>query len=175
MSIRVTSQIRTPDGKLVKFSSTEEAGTRHSIAIDVGEGAIDRGTSLTFGFTRVALGNPANENGKLTSIELWFATIAENVKVGTFSKSGDIFTPRDSVTIGTVAAGTKQTFSDLDMDVVSGDYIGIYYSAGAMEHHATGGSGSYYKAGDQFGAGAQTYAAQPDPAGVFSLYGIGST
>ena len=60
-------------------------------------------------------------------------------KVATFYVvSGNNLSTRDTETIGTVTAGSKQTFSGLNLDVVAGDYIGIYYSDGYIERDDTG-------------------------------------
>lgn len=143
--------------------------------IDIGDAAISRASTLPLGFTRPILANPANATGKLTSVELWFATSATSVKIGTASKSGDNFTIRDYETIGSVTGGSKQTFSSLNINVVVGDYIIIYWAAGTVEYSTAGGSGSYYKSGDQFGLGVQTYTSHPDGSGALSVYGIGIT
>lgn len=143
-------------------------------AIDVGSGATDR-TYSNGGATYTYLdsGNPANDTGTITSFELWMGTNAAGVKVGTFSGSGTTYTSRDVETIGNVTAGSKQTFSGLSCSVSSGDICGWYLASGSFEFDATGGTSSYYKAGDQFGTGAQSYVAQ---AGYrMSLYGIGTT
>lgn len=141
--------------------------------IDIGPDAIDRGTTNPAGYTDVMLDNPANDTGTITKFELWFYNNAGGVKAGTFSRDVANFTPRDYETIGNVTSGSKQTFTDLDCDVTAGDYIGIYYSSGDLEWDNTGYGGDYYKSGDQFDAGEQTYALQSGDAG--SVYGEGAT
>ena len=144
--------------------------------IDIGPGATDRTTEFSPTYTRIDLANPANATGKITLIELWYGPLGNNatgVKVGTFSGSGTSYTPRDFETIGAVIKGSKQTFSGLDCDITSGDFIGLYGTDGSNEGDLSGGTGYMYKAGDQFGAGTQTYT----DAGTltFSVYGTGST
>ena len=142
--------------------------------IDVGSEATDRSGSLTYGYTVVDTANPANASGKLTSIKIFAATNLSNVKVGTLYGTPTTFTSRDSHTIGSVTAGSLQTFSGLDIAVEAGDFIGIYFSAGSIERDTSGGAGSvYYKTGDQFGAGAQSYSALASNA--ISVYGTGET
>ncbi|MFA5379669.1 MAG: hypothetical protein WC455_28180 [Dehalococcoidia bacterium] len=138
--------------------------------IDIGSAAIDRTSNFGSTYTRIAINNPANATGKLTSIEIWANTNQTGVVVGTLSGSGTSYTPRDSEYLGAVTAGSKQTFSGLNIDVSSGDYIGYYDATGGIEQGT--GSGHYYKSGNQFAAGTQTYtlAAGYD----FSLYGTGS-
>ena len=140
------------------------------MALDIGPGAIDRATNLIYGYTNIDLANPANALGYLNFIELYFDSNASGVKVGTFSGSDTHYTPRDYVTIGNVTAD-YQTFSGLDIDVFSGDYLGIYFSGGALSVDTSGGLGRYYKAGDQFGAGLQTYTLSASVA--ISIYGTG--
>lgn len=144
-------------------------------AIDIGSAATDRNSAAGATYTYIPLANTANASGKITSVELWFNTNATGVKVGTFSRSGAVFTPRSSASIGSVTAGSKQTFTGLNIDVVTGDYIGYYAASGGMDYSNSGGSGYYYKAGDQFGAGAQTYSTNGAELFDFSLYGTGLT
>ena len=94
-------------------------------------------------------------------------------KVGTFYGSGTRYTSRDYEVIGSVASGSKQTFSGLSIDVTSGDYLGMFYATGRMEQDTSGFAGLYYKTGDYFGGGEQTYTLQSGDA--ISLYGTGET
>lgn len=144
-------------------------------AIDVGSGAIDRGFSLGAGATFVDTGNTANNTGTLTSFEIWASLdMTETNKMGTFSVDGSSqFTHRDYETLGNVAAGSKQTFSGLNCDVVTGDAIGMYWSVGNLVRDNTGGVAIYYKEGDQFGAGQQIYTEYLGYA--LSLYATGAT
>ncbi len=141
--------------------------------IDIGPGALDRAGQINGELTYIDLANPANDTGTITSFELWFVNNATDVKVGTFSGSGTSYTSRDYETIGSVTAGSKQTFSGLDIDVVTGDFAGFYFNAGDVESNNSGGSGVYKKLGDQFGQGAQTYELYAD--WVISIYGTGTT
>lgn len=140
------------------------------MAIDIGSGATDRGTTQAAGYTFIDIANPSLGKGKITSIELWFATDASGVKVGTMYGSGTSWTPRDSEIIGSVTSGSKQTFT-VDLDVHVGDVIAVYWSSGTLEEDSSGGVAVYYKSGDQFSAGTQTYTY----AGGFSIsiYGTG--
>jgi len=121
------------------------------MAIDIGPAAIDRSTFFDSGYTIVAKENPANDTGTITRVEI-FAVSGKDLadcEVATFYVvSGDNLSTRDSETIGSVTSGSKQTFSGLDMDVQSGDYIGIYYSAGQLERDASG-DGTWYQGGDR--------------------------
>ena len=146
-------------------------------AIDVGSAAIGRLTYWSaYAATLIDIANAANDTGKLTSFELWYYSNATGVKAGTFYGSGTSYTSRDVESIGNVTAGSKQTFSGLDCDVTSGDFVGVYADNNfdEIEADTTGGSGVYYKAGDQFGAGTQTYTLW-GAAFAISIYGIGAT
>jgi hypothetical protein len=140
-------------------------------SIDMGSEATDRLSSIVSGSTYIDMGNPANESGTITSVELWFTFNAETVKVATFSKSGTTFTPRAVATIGAVAKAAKRTFA-VSLAVASGDYIGIYFSSGQLDRSTSGGSGVYYKSGDNTGA-AGSYALEDGHA--ISVYATGST
>jgi len=142
-------------------------------AIDIGAAAIDRIDGFGSGATTIALDNPSNDTGTLDTVEIWAATTLFGTNhVATFSRDGSKFTPRDVATIGSVTAGSKQTFSGLDIDVVSGDYIGIYYSSGSIEA-GSGGAGVYAKTGDYTSGGEETYSFSAGP--IMSLYGTGET
>jgi len=129
-------------------------------AIDIGPGAIDRNATRGAGYTLIQIDNPANDTGWLTTFEVWAKTDASGVKIGTFSGSGTSYDDRDYETIGNVTAGSKQTFSGLNCDVVTGDFLGVFFTGGTLEGSDSGEAGVYYKAGDQFGTGAQTYTLQ---------------
>lgn len=118
------------------------------MVIDIGAEAIDRASSLGV-YTLICQDNPANATGTITSVEIWANTDLSNVEVATFQHVGkQYFTTRDSEVIGSVTAGSKQTFP-VSLEVQEGDYIGIYYSAGAIELDTSGYTGIWYKAGDQ--------------------------
>ena len=142
-------------------------------AIDVGPGATDRDGSMTYGYTALTLGNPANDTGILTSVEFWANSSMSSVKVGTFYGSSTTWTNRDGATIGSVTAGSKQTFSGLSIDVSTSDVIGTYWSAGTLDRDAANTDGRVYKTGDYFGAGTVSgYTANGES---LSLYGTGAT
>lgn len=143
--------------------------------IDVGEEAIDRIGSWGAGFMRVARGNPANDSGRITSVEIWAATTLTGCRVGTFyTTNGNTLKCRDSVAIGSVTAGSKQTFSGLSIVVETGDYIGIYHTGGTLEIDTSGGEGVWYVEGEYIDPDDEaTYTLLS--AFLISLYGTGST
>lgn len=142
-------------------------------AIDIGPGAIDRATFIGAS-TYIDKANPANDTGTIDTFEVWSqSNMTGTNKVGTFYGSGTDYTNRDGDTIGTVTVGAKRTFTGLTIDATTGDFAGIYYSAGNIELDNSGGSDVYAKLGDQFGAGEQTYALRS--ADAISIYGTGET
>lgn len=128
-------------------------------AIDIGDPAINRPGNYTNGFTFILLGNPANESGTLDEVKIWCTANISGCKVGTFYLDGSDpnYINRDSATLGNVTQGSEQTFSGLSIDVISGDFIGIYYSGGNMEATTSGETGLKFVAGDQMGTGSQNY------------------
>ena len=140
-------------------------------AIDVGSAAINRATTSTANYTIVLLDNPANETGKITSVEIWAASNITGCKVATFSGSGTTYTSRDFETIGAVTSGSKQTFTGLDIDVVAGDFIGSYIATGGIERDTGGGGGWYYRINDRIDGSPYAYTLAATLHA--SLYGIG--
>ena len=140
------------------------------MVIAIGPGAIDRTSTSVANYTCITFANPANGTGTLDTFEIWFKATASGVKIGTLYGSDTSYTSRDSEIIGNVTAGSKQTFTGLNCDVTTGDYIGFYMAIGVMERSTTGG-GRGSKAGDQFGLGVQTYTLAN---GDYSLYGTGT-
>ena len=167
VSIKSNSALITTDKGGELFPATE---------IDVGADAIDR-TSPKGSATYVGKNNPANDTGSIDTIEMWFDTNGDddgaNVEVATFSASGNVLTSRDSEVIGTVTKGSKQTFTGKDMDIATGDYIGIYYTAGWIETTIAGGLGHWYKGGDHIPCISEAFISSGGR--IFSLYGTGET
>ena len=141
--------------------------------IDIGDAATKRATyAPSAGYTRIDYGNAANADGSIDTVQVYFNTAATSVKVGTFSSSASgKFTVRDYATIGNVAAGATRTFTGLNIKVMTGDHIGIYFATGQISRDNTGGSGVYYVSGDKFGGGQNTYTFAAGQ--VYSLYGSG--
>ncbi len=143
------------------------------MAIDVGSTASDRGSSADInGYTYITKNNPVNADGVITSVEVWANGNMTGLKVGTFSGSGTSWTNRDYETIGTVTAGSKQTFSGLSIDTQTNDLLGCCNTGGKIEMDITGGSGHYWNNYDQFGAGTKTYISASTES-VLSLYATG--
>ena len=145
--------------------------------IDIGAAAIGRAGTASGNVTWVGVENPANDTGSITSIEVWFDALygnAGSVEVATFDHEGsNALSTRDSEALGTVTAGSKQTFAGLAMDVATGDYLGLYFSGGALEFSYTGGSGAWDASGDNIPCSSTTF--NLTAGRTISLYGTGET
>ena len=112
---------------------------------DVGSEATDRVSTSSGRITWISTLNPADKDGVIDSIELWAATNLTYCKVGTFFGSGTSWEMRDYATIGDVTAGSKQTFSNLNILVQTGDLLGIGYETGTLETTTNSGGDLLYK------------------------------
>ena len=124
--------------------------------IDIGSPAIDRATEWGTNLTLIVRDNPANASGIITSVEIYAYTGYDltNCEVATFYRPDpdgfpNNFSTRDTEAIGTVTGGSKQTFG-VNLDVQTGDYIGIYYSGGYIEKDATGYDGIWNSSGNDY-------------------------
>lgn len=142
--------------------------------IDIGLSAINRPSAYTAGGRTFAeLSNPANADGVIVQVELWADTTMTDTVVGTlYNTGGDNYKVRDSEYIGTVTSGAKRTFSDLTIDVVTGDFLGFYCVTGKMERTTGSGVGTAFKVGEYIDPGDEaTYSIFAN--NEMSLYGIG--
>lgn len=167
--IKLTIDHTKIDADLSWFPITVFLGN-YGDAIDVGAAATNRGAAESAGFTIIAKNNPANSSGTITSVEIYAETNMDGVIVATFSADGNNITARDSYSIGSVTAGSKQTF-EVELSVETGDYLGFYNSSGGISSDGTGGDGRWYKSGDYtdcvdeaFTSGAGT---------IYSIYATG--
>lgn len=175
--IERVAQCQNRIDSLIVFSykpKGEEGKEYPATEIDIGSAATDRNITMSATYTTIDLANPANDTGTIDTFEIWADSNLDGTnKVGTFHGSGTDYTNRDGETIGTVTAGSKQTFTGLTIDVTTGDFAGIYFSAGTLERLNEGGSNIYWISGDQFGTGQQTYTIANGDS--ISLYGTGET
>ena len=143
------------------------------MAIDIGSAATDRANASSNMRTFIDKANPANGTGTITSVEIWAEYALTDCMVGTFYLTGtNKLKCRASVAIGSVAAGSKKTFTGLSIAVVTDDYIGIYFTPGQLSYDDTGGVGVWYVDGQYIDAGDEaTYTLQADWA--MSVYGTG--
>lgn len=143
--------------------------------IDVGAGAVNRGSTQGYGYMVFDKTNPANDTGILDTFIAWFSSNGSGFKVGTFSGSGFTFADRDYFTWGNIASGSAQTVTGQSVDVVLNDLIGGFWSGGNIERDSSGYAGVAVcsSPGDFFGAGDKTYNTLSGDA--ISLYATGDT
>jgi hypothetical protein len=142
-----------------------------AVDIDIGCPAIDRATAGNPGYTYINVNNPANESGKITSVEIWANVAMTGCEVAIFyNVEATNFSTRATAVIGNVAVGYNQFNVNLDVEV--GDYIGIYYSAGKLDVDTTG-DGFWYKSGDNIPCADTTFTLTANR--TLSLFGAGAT
>ena len=143
-----------------------------AVDIDIGMPAINRGTSMD-DWTIVNMGNPANDSGKITSVEIWANQDLIACEVATFFVvAGNFLSTRDTELIGAVTAGSKQTFV-VDLDVVVGDYLGIFPGTENIEYDASGFAGVWRIGSDQIPCTNVEFSVGSGDA--VSVYGTGTT
>ena len=142
------------------------------MTISIGPSAIDRAAAFPATYTAIDTHNPADGSGVLTSFEIWHATTGGGVKVGTFHGSSTSYTMRDYEALGTVASGSKQTFTGKNCDVIAEDFIGWFAASGTLENATGTTSGQYYANADYFDGSAHNYTLASDQ--TFSLAATGS-
>ena len=145
--------------------------------IIVGSAPTDRSTWFNKLLTVVDRGNPANASGTLTTVDIFVNDEGDDMtglEVATFFVvSGNSLSTRDSQSIpGTLMKGVKSTFA-VDLDVVAGDYIGFYCTAGYIERDTSGGSGVLYAGSDAIPCVNQAFTLVANNA--VSIQGSGST
>jgi hypothetical protein len=121
------------------------------MAIDVGPGYEDLASQDMFaGYTGIDKDNPANASGTLTT--MYFRDIGGQVGLvmGTFSGSDTTYTARDYVSLGNAVNGLN-TFTGVQCDVETGDFLAMYSDAGSGYHEMDNKTGTvYYRDGDNF-------------------------
>ena len=142
--------------------------------IDIGSAAIDRaGTSGGAGYTFLSTDNLANAAGTITSVEIWANSSLSGCKVATFYSTGaNKYSTRGIATIGSVPAGSKQTFTGLSLACEIGDCIGLYYDTGLMEMSTSVGH-LYYCSGNVIPCSATQFT--DGGVAILSLYATGTT
>jgi hypothetical protein len=141
-------------------------------SIDIGMEATNRSISYSSA-TLIGRGNPANASGKITSVEIYAYNNLQDCQVATFYETDtNEFSTRDYEAIGTVTAGSKQTFT-VDLDVAAGDYIGIYFSGGAIDADGSGDGFWYKSSADYIPCTEQAFTFLSSK--TISLYGTGSS
>ena len=132
------------------------------MAIDVGASAAVKNSTYGLGNTIIHLYNPVNANGVLTVFEVYAETNCANTKIGVFSGSGSTRTSRDYESIGSITAGSKQTFTGKNCDAQTNDVLGVYGTGGTIYQQndgSSGGLGLIYRTpdGDAFTGTSQNF------------------
>ncbi len=115
------------------------------MAIDVGASAINRAGIAAGEFTYISAENPANLTGNITEIKTYVDVSLTGCFFGIFELISDTtFKCRSAVDIGVVATGLVSHV--VNLAVVAGDYIGIWWStsSGKVDRNDSGGAGYWY-------------------------------
>lgn len=128
------------------------------------------------GYTLVQANHPASGSGTITAVSFEVETQVETLTIIIMELvAANTYTARSYQILGTKAAGLHSDVA-VSLAVVEGDYIAYYYSAGAMYHlnaGGAGGTGEYYKAGDQKECVAEAFSLN-SANGQLYLYGTGA-
>jgi len=144
-------------------------------AIDIGATASNRNSSSSYAYgTVVDRTNPANGTGKITFLAIYPYQAMQNIQVATFYCPDPVNFPeklstRDSESIANTSGYTEYL---VDLDVVEGDFIGLYFTAGQIEATNPTTNGTWKLAGDQIPCTNATFAAHNF---TLSIYGTGAT
>jgi hypothetical protein len=87
---------------------------------------VDRASYTTIGSVYFGLDNPSNGTGIIDTVQVFLVTgySATSSQLGTVYGTNP-YTSRDYESGGAIAAGSVQTVTPLDIDIQTGDYIGI--------------------------------------------------
>ena len=139
--------------------------------ITMGNPAIAAATIVGNGYTIVDKKTPANGTGTITTVELWSSASATTAIVATFSAAGNVLTSRDFEAVGAVVANFNSF--EVTLDVVEGDYLGIYINSAQPEATAEADTGLWYKQFDQTQESGVTFSLYASS--FISLKGTGTT
>lgn len=142
-------------------------------SIDVGSAAINRGTHYDCnGYTLFSDDNPANADGTIDTVEVWLQSASDQLDVGTIYAASD-WSSRDYENVGACASGSMQQFTGLDIDILTGDYIGLNSPGdyAAVERDDTAACSYYRASGVTFPFTDES--ASQTASRIISLYGTG--
>lgn len=165
------------DSRLASISIIGQSGGKAEVikpkSIDVGSAATDRSTSSTADIS-IDGNNPANADGSIDTCEVWLATSETGSAVigNSYVVSGNVHTSRDHEAVGAISGGAKRTLVGLTITIVTGDYIGIQLSDGAVDRDSTGGTIVWIYTGGSFPYSNRTFGTYGGD--ILSLYGTGS-
>lgn len=144
-----------------------------AIVVDIGYGCTASGLGIGEPYVAWASNaNTANNGGVLDTMKLSFDPAygnAAGVLCGTLNSSRS---DRDYETIGSVTAGNVYTFTGLSCDVLEGDWLGVYASAGQIRMANTpSGYLCYLCEANPFGTADQSWG---NTVGYLQAYATGS-
>lgn len=126
------------------------------MAIDVGVGCNNLSHSVSNGFTRVAVNNPANATGTIDSVCVWANSNMTGIEYASFIDEGGNVLSTNGDTNGSnlAAAAGQQTTHTAPGDfsafaISSGEHIGIWWTGGALDRDITASSPAWLDGGDQ--------------------------
>jgi hypothetical protein len=126
----------------------------------IGHGAFDMDSDWAAGWTLVDKRDPATENCNIDNLKIFANSNLSDCEIASFAdEGGNTLSTNDSEAIGSVTAGSVQTFSGLDMDFLTGEYSGYYASSGTIEKNNTGGVGLWYAHADYIPASSDSFSA----------------
>jgi len=142
------------------------------MAIEIGT-VVVQNASVIAGYSFVNYNVAATGSGTITAVTFEVKTQTANLTIIIFEEVAALtYTARSYQVLGVKTAGLHSDVA-VSLAVVTGDYIGYYYSAGAMYVVSYGGAGSHLLAGDQKECVSAEFAVS-DPDGRLYLYGTGA-
>ena len=108
------------------------------MAIDVGAPCIDGGFPLSAANTLIEETNPANATGTINTVCVWAETSLSGIEYAAFTNQGGNVFSTNGDTNGSNLNATNQTIHTAAGNdftafaITAGDYIGLYYSGGAI-------------------------------------------
>lgn len=123
--------------------------------IDVGSPAISRAYTLLTGYTSVTKVNPVNANGKIDKVDLYVGSAGSFIVAIYEDKGSNQLKVKDNHDCGNLGVGLHSNIA-VDLDVIAGEYIGVYSSGGGIDYNYPEGSDRWYKVANYTTIG-QTY------------------
>jgi hypothetical protein len=115
-------------------------------SLDVGDSCINRNTATTPGYSWLVTVNPANISGTLTSVCVWFGNASLNVHLFTADRTtGNNFYIRAVQDVGDHGTGLRNIA--VELEIVAGDYVGIYTEQNGAEESTDKSADIFYKLG----------------------------
>ena len=148
------------------------------MAIDVGSSAEDRNLAADAALTYIDFNNAANATGIITSVSIYSNVALEGIKVASFYSTGaDEFSTRDYASLANQGGAGLTTYTAptglSPFEIRTGDYIGIYFSAGQLDVSDGVGSGLYHFGGDGIPCTEQEFILAPGADHTTSLSATG--